>query len=160
MRASRKEQRNSSTPVLDHQAVDFQIAAMFKVVQSGLHDAMDEALSQVGLTVPVYVAMLRLADEPAMSKAELARRSFVRPQSLTRVMAKLAEEGLISRPPHPDHGRILQTTLTPAGVERLQQADALLKPIIEGMLDGTSERERVKFLEMLMHCSERLRSES
>ena len=158
MEASTKKDRDGSTPALDHQAVDFRIAAMFKVVQSGLHDAMDEALSEVGLTVPVYVAMIRLSEEPEMSKAELARRSFVRPQSLTRVMAKLAAEGLITRPPHPEHGRILQTTLTPAGKARLEEADALLKPIIEGMLEGTSERDRVQFLEMLMHCGERLRN--
>jgi DNA-binding MarR family transcriptional regulator len=159
MNVSSKVENDASAPVLDHQAVDFQIAAMFKVVQSGLHEAMDRALSEVGLTVPVYVAMLRLADEPEMSKAELARKSFVRPQSLTRVMAKLAEDGLITRPPHPEHGRILQTKLTPAGHARLKAADRRLKPIIEGMLDGTSERDRVQFLAMLMHCSERLRAD-
>ena len=66
-----------------------------------------------------YAAMAALAEDPGLSNAELARRCFVTPQTMNRVVRDLTEEGLVVRAPSPDHGRILQTSLSETGRARV-----------------------------------------
>ncbi|HMA46390.1 MAG TPA: MarR family transcriptional regulator, partial [Frankiaceae bacterium] len=46
---------------------------------------------------------------------ELAAYERVRPPSMTRVVAHLAEAGLVARTPHPDDGRQVLAGVTDAG---------------------------------------------
>src|ERR1700747_1567941 len=50
-------------------------------------------------------ALATLANEGAMTPGALAIRERVRPPSMTRVIASLAEEGFVDRSPHPVDGR-------------------------------------------------------
>jgi DNA-binding MarR family transcriptional regulator len=137
-------------------SVEEQIGYLFKVVQTALRGAMDAALGEVGISTPVYAALTALHQQPGMSKADLARRCFVRPQSMTRVLAAMTADDLIERRPHPGHGRVLQTRLTEHGVVVLARAEALVSALVEDMLAGTGQRERRAFLAMLERCRDQL----
>src|SRR6201992_2116838 len=50
-------------------------------------------------------ALTTLANEGAMTPGALAIRERVRPPSMTRVIASLADMGLVDRAPHPVDGR-------------------------------------------------------
>ena len=68
-----------------------------KRVQHALRQAMDEALRETGVTTPQYAAMSVLAEEPGLSNARLARRSFVTPQTMNQILARLEASGLVER---------------------------------------------------------------
>ncbi|MCZ8377926.1 MarR family transcriptional regulator [Mycobacterium sp. CPCC 205372] len=60
-------------------------------------------------------ALSTLAKEGAMTPGALAIRERVRPPSMTRVIASLAEMGLVERSAHPSDGRQVLVSASPSG---------------------------------------------
>jgi DNA-binding MarR family transcriptional regulator len=83
---------------------------------------MDRALEPIGVTVTQLGVLGRLQASPGLSNAELARQSFVTPQTMSVILVRLEADGLAVRRPHPEHGRILLAELTPDGRTVLEQA--------------------------------------
>jgi len=54
-----------------------------------------------------------LTRTPGLLNAELARQSFMTPQSMIEALSLLEAAGLIARRPTPSGGRVLQAVLTP-----------------------------------------------
>lgn len=57
-----------------------------------------------------------------MTPGALAIRERVRPPSMTRVIASLADEGLVDRAPHPVDGRQVLVSVSEAGAELVRVA--------------------------------------
>ena len=76
-----------------------------KRAQDALNRSMTATLSEVGLSVPQYAILYTLDQTPGISSAELARRSFVTPQTMNELVLDLEASGLVTREPHPDHGK-------------------------------------------------------
>ena len=66
-------------------------------------------------------ALATLANEGAMTPGALAIRERVRPPSMTRVIASLADMGLVDRAPHPVDGRQVLVAVSAAGAELVRQ---------------------------------------
>ncbi|MGN6608692.1 MAG: MarR family winged helix-turn-helix transcriptional regulator [Jatrophihabitans sp.] len=71
-----------------------------------------------------YDVLLQLAEAPGrrLRMAELADRVLLSRSGLTRLVDRLAADGLVRREPSPDDARGTFTVLTAAGVERLRRA--------------------------------------
>ncbi|ETW23427.1 MarR family transcriptional regulator [Mycobacterium gastri] len=67
-------------------------------------------------------ALTTLANEGAMTPGALAVRERVRPPSMTRVIASLADVGLVDRTPHPVDGRQVLVSVSQAGAELVRAA--------------------------------------
>ena len=136
--------------------VEREIGYELKRVQHALRLTMDRGLGEGGLTTPQYSVLSTLAAEPGLSGAELARRSFVTPQTMNVIVTKLEDAGLVQRRKHPVHGRVLQAYLTEAGRELVSRADEIADEITRRMLAGLDESERSRLLDMLRGCAEAL----
>lgn len=128
------------------------IGYRLKVAVHAQRRLMDAALRDHGLTVPRYAALSNLADHPGASNADLARRSFVTPQTMTDILRALHRDGLVRRTPHPAHGRILQYSMTDAGERARQRADTAVMEIERRMLSHLSEDDRAALLHLLDRC--------
>ncbi len=126
---------------------------LIKRAQAALRHAMDAALSPLGLSTPRYAALLALRNDPGVSNAELARRCFVAPQTMHRILAELESDGLVERRPHPSHGRILQLALTPRGVRAVDAAERRVDAIEARMLAGLSAAQVVSAAAVLERCA-------
>lgn len=129
------------------------VGYQLKRVQHALRSRMDEALRSMGLTTPQYAALSALEEEPGLSGAELARRSFVTPQTMNGVLANLEAAGLIERHPHPEHGRVLQAYLTESGETLVYKAHREVENIEERMLADLDEDKRILLAGMLRVCT-------
>lgn len=129
------------------------VGYQLKRVQHALRSRMDEALRSMGLTTPQYAALSALEEEPGLSGAELARRSFVTPQTMNGVLANLEAAGLIERHPHPEHGRVLQAYLTESGETLVYKAHREVENIEERMLADLNEDKRILLAGMLRVCT-------
>lgn len=109
-----------------------------------------------GLTVPQYTALSVLRDRAGLSNAQLARRSYVTPQSMNEVIAALERDGLIARSPAANHGRVLETTVTDAGLAVLARCDAAVTEMEDRMLADFDEEGRALLLKALKDCVHRL----
>ncbi|MGI9049729.1 MAG: MarR family winged helix-turn-helix transcriptional regulator [Rubrobacteraceae bacterium] len=136
--------------------VESEVGYELKRVQHALRLSMDRGLRKDGLTTPQYATLSALAAEPGLSGAELARRSFVTPQTMNVIVTKLNEAGLIERRRHPVHGRVLQTYLTEVGAELTVQADEIADGISRRMLSGLEQDERLRLLDILRSCADAL----
>ncbi len=65
-------------------------------------------------------ALSTLVKEGAMTPGALAIRERVRPPSMTRVIASLADLGLVARTAHPVDGRQVLVSASEAGVELVE----------------------------------------
>lgn len=124
-----------------------------KRVQHDLRFSMEGALKELGVTVPQYAALSVLAEEPGLSNAALARRSFVTPQTMNQIVVRLEAAGLLERREHPEHGRVLQSYVTERGEKLRRECARRVDAIEERMLSGFSECERSNLLELLRRCS-------
>lgn len=141
-------------------SVEARVGYQLKRVQHALRGRMDEALRGMGLTTPQYAALSALEGEPGLSGAELARRSFVTPQTMNGILANLETARLIERRPHPVHGRVLQAYLTESGEELVSNAHGEVENIEERMLAGLDEDGRILLAKMLRACTEFLEGET
>ncbi len=110
------------------------VGYVLKRAQHALRRSMDDALTAVDLTTPQYAVLIALVEEPGLSNAELARRSFVTPQSMIRVVAGLEHRGLIARHEHVGNARVLDAELTDAGRDVASQAQAIVAEIESAMV--------------------------
>jgi DNA-binding MarR family transcriptional regulator len=65
-------------------------------------------------------ALSTLSKEGAMTPGALAIRERVRPPSMTRVIASLAELGFVARTPHPADGRQVLVSVSDAGIHLVE----------------------------------------
>lgn len=132
------------------------ISYQLKRAHHALRLTTDEALRAFELTTPQYTALNILRATPGLSGAALARQCFVTPQTMNEIVAHLEAGGLLTRRPHPEHRRILQAYLTPAGEQLLVQVDQLVAAVEERMVSGLSQLEALQLEEWLRGCSETL----
>jgi len=132
------------------------IGYLVKRLQQALRHAMERELTGSGLSAPLYAALAQLAADPGQSNAELARRSFVTPQTMHQIVQGLERAGWVEREAHPDHGRILRMRPTPEGLRRLDEADAAVAGVEERMLAPLAASEVAALARGLERCAEAL----
>ena len=85
-----------------------------------------DLLAEAELPLGWYDVLLQLAEAPErrLRMAELADRVLLSRSGLTRLVDRLAAEGLVTREPFPDDARGPYTVLTDAGLDRLRRGRA------------------------------------
>ncbi|TFV69215.1 MarR family transcriptional regulator [Bradyrhizobium frederickii] len=81
---------------------------------------MERALADLGVTSPQFAVLTMLNAYPGLSGADVARLTFLTPQTVGVIIRNLERDGAIVMTPHPVHGRIQQWTLTPRGATLLR----------------------------------------
>jgi DNA-binding MarR family transcriptional regulator len=109
-----------------------------------------------GLTVAKYTALSIMRDRPGLSNAQLARRSYVTPQSMNEVLAALEADGLIVRSPAAGRGRVVEVALSDRGHAVLAACDRAITHMENAMLADLDEAGRVQLVEALVNCVYRL----
>ena len=136
--------------------VEGRVGYQIKRAEHALRLEMDRVLRGLEVTTPQYAAMSGLEEEPGLSGAALARRSFVTPQTMNGILLKLEGAGLVERRPHPEHGRVLQAYITEAGEVVLAECHRRILEVEERMVADLSEGERSRLLESLRSCTRAL----
>ena len=73
------------------------------------------------MTIAQISAMQSLQAAGALTPRELAEAERVQPPTITRIIARLEERGLIQRTPHPTDGRQVILAPSPAGRQMLAE---------------------------------------
>jgi len=95
--------------------------------------------SQVSLTQ--LSALATLSREGDMTPGALAARERVQPPSMTRVIASLAELGLVERTAHPTDGRQVIVSLSPAGHALIADEASAREAWMTAQLAGLDETQ-------------------
>jgi DNA-binding MarR family transcriptional regulator len=87
-------------------------------------------------------ALATLAKEGAMTPGALAIRERVRPPSMTRIIASLADLGFVDRVAHPDDGRQVLVSVSDAGADLLEAERRASREWLAQRLETLASAER------------------
>ena len=86
--------------------------------------AFDAALAETGLTTPQFSVLTMIVAYPGISGAELARLTFLTPQTINVIVSNLQRADAIAKSADPTHGRILKLEATEKGRALLKRCRA------------------------------------
>ena len=81
-----------------------------------LSRAFDQALTEQGGSLPMWLILMSLVREGLLSHGDLAQRVGVQGPTLTHHLDAMANQGLVLRERLPDNRRVQVARLTPAGL--------------------------------------------
>jgi DNA-binding MarR family transcriptional regulator len=92
-------------------------------------------------------ALASLAKEGPMTPGALAVRERVRPPSMTRVIASLADLGFVNRAAHPDDGRQVLVSASQSGLELIEAERRASREWLQQRLAELTPDERETLLQ-------------
>jgi DNA-binding MarR family transcriptional regulator len=127
-------------------------------VQQLLLARYDEALRRHGLTFARYEALVLLSFSRSgrLPLSKIGERLMVHPTSVTNIIQRLEQAGLVDRTPNPRDGRGTLAGLTDAGRALVEKATADLVGLDFGLeaLDGAERRQLFRLLRKVRLAAE------
>jgi DNA-binding MarR family transcriptional regulator len=118
-----------------------ELGYLIKEVQQEIRKRMDKILLEIELTTPQYAVLAQLEEFPGLSNADLARKSFVTPQTMNLIVQNLEGRNLVRRANSKTHGKIMNITLTDYGLTLLRKAHKLVINVEEEIFGHLSKSE-------------------
>ena len=125
------------------------VVYVIKQLELALRPRFLAACAEAGMTAAQYTALTVLERRPGITSSELARRSFVRAQTMAATIDPLLEAGLVRREHDPQHGRRMLLSLTDAGAQAIAALDPQVARVEELLLADFDEQERATFIDLL-----------
>ena len=123
-----------------------------KQLELAVRARLDHILKDAGITALQYTALTVLDHHDGLSPAQLARDSFVRPQSTADLVANLERRNLVRRDPNPANRRELVISLTPSGRRLLARYAKAVAALEEDMTSRLNPDEIETFRSCLNTC--------
>jgi DNA-binding MarR family transcriptional regulator len=112
-------------------------------------------LNTLGLTYPQYLAMLVLWQHGAQTVNQIGNRLYLESNTLTPLLKRLEQKGLITRRRSPKDERSVLVQLTEPGAQLKNKAKEIPKTIIESFNDSRlTEPEVLQFQKTLFKLVE------
>jgi len=141
--------RNTSPPAIPppgqaKRGPEGHLGYLLRQASVALRAAMDRALADLGVTTPQFAVLTMIAAYPGISGADLARLTFLTPQTINVIVHNLARDGAIAKTAHATHRRILRLQATARGHALLKRCRARVGAIEAEMAAGLDrDRERI-----------------
>ncbi|MES9971847.1 MAG: MarR family transcriptional regulator [Candidatus Thiodiazotropha sp.] len=128
------------------------VAYMVGRLERALRRNIRQLLAPMGLTIGQYTALSVFCSSGRLSNAKLAERTMVSPQAANELIKGMEKNGWIVRKPDPNHGRIIQISLTKEGTQLLIRCNKLVAEMERKMLSGLNDRE-IEILHSNLHSA-------
>ena len=128
------------------------LLSFIKRAEQATQAAKERAVRAEGLTTAQYNVLLVLSHSPAITSSELARRCYVTAQTMSSVLARLVDRGLVSRAAHPRHKGVLEVTVTPSGQHVLDVTDLRVELVEAALADALRPAEQDRLRDLLARC--------
>lgn len=145
--------------MIDRVDLDNRVGYAIKRTQHAQRLRMDEALRDLGITMPQWAALMCLHNSEGMTNADLARVNDCTPQSMNAIVQHLEAADLLERSHHPDHGTVLPARLTSAGRDVMQRGFERVLAVESRMLAAINQEERRLLIDLLNRCIDGLQTE-
>ena len=117
--------------------IGLQLARTAKVVSR----AVDEALGEVGGTLPTWLILVSLKGQQHGAQRQIAAAVGVEGPTLTHHLNRLEREGLVQRTRDPDNRRVHLVTLTKAGEAAFFRMAAAMQAFDRRLRTGLTEQQ-------------------
>jgi DNA-binding MarR family transcriptional regulator len=131
-----------------------QIPYLLKQAVHVMQRVTDAALKDVDLNTAKYVVLRLLRERPDLSSAQLARRSFLSPQTMQAMIVNLERLGLVTRRQHPENARVSLTRLTEEGERAELAGREIIDRCSAAMVRDIPAEEQEQFVGLLRRAIE------
>ena len=136
-----------------------ELASSLRTVFSDLHKGLRKQMSSVNTYSMTEIQTIGLLSKQAsLSPTELATQTKIKTQSMSQILNKLEEQGVLKRTPSKDDKRKVAISLTPAGYKMVEKTrddrDEWLKISIEKTLTEKEIELLAKVLPVLHKLAE------
>jgi len=131
---------------------------LIKQVELGVRRPFLDVVKVHGMNSGQYTALTVLLRLPGLTSSELARRSFVRAQTMAETVTMLIEGGLVRREHDPGHGRQMLLYITDAGISRISAMSHDVRAVEDDMLRDLTDDEVDQLTSYLRRSRDALRS--
>lgn len=134
-----------------------EFAIIIKDVARMIRTYTDHKASQFGVTYAQWVVLSRLDRFEGLKQSELAEMLDLQPISLTRLLDRLADSGMIERRPDPNDRRANRLYLTPASRPLIERLGELGEELMTTAFAGVERDAIEKMVVQLATVKENLR---
>ncbi|MEG6507991.1 MarR family transcriptional regulator [Methyloligella sp. 2.7D] len=120
---------------------DGYIGYLLRQAANAYETHLARTLADLDVTPPQFSVMTMIAAYPGLSNADIARLTFLTPQTVGVIVGNLIKSGAVQKQPHAVHGRIQQLTLTESGRSLLSTAKRRVGAVEKELVDGVSADE-------------------
>lgn len=113
------------------------------------HEDMDKVLHKHGVSKPIYRVMTVLRERQPASIGAIAEAALTKRSTVSRIIDRMIEQGLVTTEPHPEDNRITEVTLTPAGQQTLRKLTPIVGRQFARAMEGVSDRDIANLLRTL-----------
>lgn len=149
---------HTETPAAPEPRTEGWFIYMLKQLDMGLRPWMEQSAGIADLTAAQFTALSVLAVRQGLSSSELARRSFVRAQSMAETVTPLVERGLVTRQRDAEDRRSFVLYITEEGRKMLKLAQRGVAGAEEQLLSGLASGQRDELARLLRVCRDNLQS--
>ncbi len=103
-------------------------------INHGLNKTSRRMQSEFGVTGQQRLVIRIVGSYPGVSAGDLARILHIHPSTLTGILQRLAERGLLRRVPHPDDARRIQLELTKKGTRLTSPGVGVVETAVKRVL--------------------------
>ena len=138
--------------------VNREIAFTIMDVARMLKTYADQRARGFGISRAQWAVLLRIDRSEGLKQSELAEILDLQPISLTRLLDRLADNGLIERRADPNDRRANRLYLTPAAKPLLAKLADLGTDMMETVLEGLDDKANARLLRDLASMKDNLRA--
>lgn len=129
-------------------------AAKAHRARSGAH------LSRIGLHPGQETVLKSLAELDGQTMSQLAQALSVQPPTVTKMITRLAAQGLVRRVSSDQDGRLARVQLTDEGRSRIEDVDRAWKRLEKEALVGFDDKDRKRIRKLLREIERNLTGSS
>lgn len=129
--------------------VDPSFGLLIYEISRQMRKRLEQRARGLGLTRAQWQALVKLKRSPDLSQAQLADLLDLEPITVSRLLDRMEEAGLIARRPHPTDRRIRLVSVTETAQPILDEFRVLVDELHEEILGHLSAGERAGLIDTL-----------
>lgn len=119
-------------------------------------EEMTKVLKSVGMDQPQWRILMLLEDKSPSTVSELSRRAVSKMSTITRILIRMEDEGLVRRTPSPSDSRVTEVFITDKGQTIVEDLRAVAGRVYKKAFEGLEDHEVTRFVEILKIVRENL----
>ncbi len=155
-RTTSKESALPSPPIL---AADGPVSYALVRLAKAHRDVAAALLRDIGLYPGQELMLMHLRDRDERTQAELVRALNLDPSTVTRMLARLEEQGVVKQRASSTDRRAVVVSLTPRGAKLCGEIRCLWTELEAATTQGMPKRDRDDVLRALQRMADRLAAE-
>lgn len=121
------------------------ISSLLNHVEHELSQKIEQSLRPLGLTLPQYSTLSYLEMGKVLTNADLARKCYVTPQTMNRILQNLLKLKLVKKTSAPHHRLKMHFTITPIAIKLVCKAHILINEIELNAISGLNKKDYSDF---------------